>query len=283
MHCHLFLTLYTSFLPLIIGIVTLGFTCGILGTILFLRKESMVGDAVSHALFPGITTTFLLTHSRSPLLLFLGGMISGGIALFLMILITEKTKIKKETILGILLSVFFGFGFIIHSIIQKQQIEYQAIINKFLFGNTATLLFNEVIFIVIASVILLSLFLLNWRTITILLFDRIYAHSCGYKLTLCDIFLFSLLVPIITLGLHIMGVILTGTLLIAPAAIARQWTQSMRSFVLIAGITGAFSAFCGTIISASFENMPTGPVIVVVMSIFLLFSLIYNSNQIRRS
>lgn len=265
------------FFSLFFGISLLGFSCGIIGTILFLRKESMVADTIAHATFPGITGTFLVTHTRSPLLLFLGGILSGTLALITMIQLTRTTKLKKETILGTLLSVFFGFGFAIHSIIQKQQIEYQAVINKFLFGNAATLLFHEIIIIVFCSVVTLLLFFTQIRSITTVLFDPINAHICGYKKTQYDFFLFSLVIPIITLGLHIMGAILTGMLLIAPAAIARQWAKSMGAFTLLAGLIGTISTLSGTMISFWYEQIPTGPIIVVVMSIFLLISLLYNS------
>jgi len=268
---------YISLIPLCVGIMVLGCTCGMLGTVLFLRKESMLGDAISHALFPGITLTFLLTQTRSPLLLFAGGIISGSVALFLMMFVVHVTKIKKETILGVILSVFFGFGFVIHSIIQKRQLEYQAAINKFLFGNAATLLSHEIVVIVFVSLIVLLLFFSQIRMLSVVLFDRTYAQVCGYSVYRYDAFLFFLLIPIIALGLHMMGVILTGTLLIAPSAISRQWTRSMRSFVLVAGIVGGFSALCGTMISFFYECMPTGPLIVVVMSIFLFFSLLFNS------
>lgn len=268
---------FISLIPLLIGVVVLGFTCGVLGTILFLRKESMVGDAVSHALFPGITLTFLLTQTHAPFLLFLGGTVSGTIALCLMILVTEVTKIKKETMLGVLLSVFFGFGFVIHSIIQKRHIAYQAVINKFLFGNAATLLSHELLIAVSVSAVILLLFFSQLRMTSMVLFDRTYAKSCRYRVHRYDLFLFSLVVPVIVLGLHMMGIILTGTLLIAPSAIARQWTRSMHSFVIVAGIVGGFSALCGTMISFLYEYMPTGPLIVVVMNILLFFSLMLNS------
>src|SRR5438552_4054965 len=112
---------YTLIITLV-GITILGATAGLLGTFVFLRRQSLLGDAISHAALPGIALAFLLTHSKNPLVLMIGGAVSGGIGTILMQLIIQYTRLKKDTALGVVLSVFFGFGLVLMTIIQKMPI-----------------------------------------------------------------------------------------------------------------------------------------------------------------
>ncbi len=258
----------------ILGTTILGITAGALGVFAFLRGQSLLGDAISHAALPGIACTFLLTHSTSPAVLLFGGAIAGGIGTMLVYVITHKTTLKNDAALGIVLSVFFGLGLVLLTIIQKQPIANQAILNKFLFGNAATLLLDDLYVMGSVSIIVLSCLVLLWPAFKVLTFDQGYARALGYPVALLDLVLTSLLVLSIVIGLQTVGVVLMSTMFIAPAAAARQWCSRLGSLVILAAVFGAVAGVIGSLISSRFDQLPTGPTIVVVVSSMVLFSLL---------
>jgi len=264
---------------MLLAVFLLGFALGSVGIFLLFRRESMVGDAVAHAAFPGISLMFLYMQTRSVFLLLLGGNISGIFALLLLLFFSKTTALKKETILGILLSVFFGIGLVIVTIIQKRNIASQAIINKLLFGNAATLLAQEIYIIILVCSLVLFLLFLSSRLLITATFDPIFAKSCGYSLFVYEMLLYLLIISLIALSLQVVGVVLTSSMLIAPGASARQWVNSPYVCLLIAGFFGAFSAMLGTIVSMYFNYAPTGPLIIIILSFFVFFSLIFTSKR----
>ena len=263
----------------ILGTTILGITAGALGVFAFLRRQSLLGDAISHAALPGIACMFLLTHSKSPALLLCGGAIAGGIGTMFVYLITYKTPLKNDAALGIVLSVFFGLGLVLLTMIQKQPIAHQAILNKFLFGNAATLLIDDIYMMGLVSVVVLSCLVLLWPAFKVVTFDRTYARALGYPIVLLDLVLTSLLVLSIVIGLQTVGVVLMSTMFIAPAAAARQWCTRLGPMVMLAAFFGACAGVAGSLISSQFDQLPTGPTIVVVISCIVLFSLIFAQHR----
>lgn len=265
---------YYTLLLVLLGVLMLGVTAGILGVFAFLREQSLLGDAISHAALPGIVIMFLLTQSKSPALLLCGGAIAGGIGTLFITFITHKTQLKKDAALGIVLSVFFGFGLMLLTYVQKKEIAQQGILNKFLFGSAATLLPEDILIIGIASCGVLIVLMALWKEFKIVSFDPLYAMVLGYPITLLNILLTCLLVIAIVIGLQTVGTVLMSTLFIAPAAAARQWTQRIETMALCAGCIGALACIAGVLISHQWAYVPTGPTIVVVMSIMVFVSLI---------
>jgi manganese/zinc/iron transport system permease protein len=267
----LFNTHYTLII-VCIGTMLLGITAGALGVFALLRKQSLLGDTISHAALPGIALMFLATHSRNPLILILGGSIAGCIGTILMLIITRFTKLKQDTVLGIILSVFFGVGLVLMTVIQKYSIPHQSILNKFLFGSASTLIIEDVYAMALISGVTLCCLALFWKEFALLTFDYTYAHTCGYPVIALDVFLTVLMVLAISLGLQTVGVVLMSAMLIAPAAAAYQWTTRLSSMVFLASGIGAFSSFTGSLISSWYTHIPTGPTIVVILSICVLIS-----------
>lgn len=257
----------------LIGITILGATTGLLGTFVFLRRQSLLGDAISHAALPGIAIAFLLTHSKNPLVLMLGGAISGGIGTIFMQLITHHTRLKKDTALGIVLSVFFGFGLVLMTAIQKMPIANQAILNKFLFGNISTLLPTDVYAMAIIGAIVCMITFVLWKEFALVTFDANFAHSLGFATHRLDALLTMLVVFAIVIGLQTVGVILMSSMLIAPAAAARQWTTRLEPMALLSVCFAVSAGIIGALVSSHVDRFPTGPTIVVVLSFFVLVSL----------
>lgn len=266
-----------------IGTMILGITAGALGVFALLRKQSLLGDTISHAALPGIALMFLATHSRNPLILILGGSIAGCVGTILMLIITRLTKLKQDTVLGIILSVFFGFGLVLMTVIQKYAIPHQSILNKFLFGSASTLILEDIYAMSFIAVITLSFLALFWKEFSLITFDQAYAHTCGYPVIALDMLLTILMVLAISLGLQTVGVVLMSAMLIAPAAAAYQWTTRLPSMVFLACAIGAVSSLTGSLISSWYAHIPTGPMIVVVLSICVLISFLCTPRHTRVS
>lgn len=258
-----------------LGTAVLGAVCGILGSFAVLRKESLLGDAISHAALPGIVLAFILTSAKDSGVLLLGALISGLIGIYWIRGITTKTHLKSDTALGIILSVFFGFGMLLLTFIQKKPDANQAGLDTYLFGQAATLLKSDVQLLLIVTGISLVILLLFWKEFKIMLFDPEYTKTIGFNTRFIDSIISFLIVLAIVLGLQTVGVILMSAILLAPAAAARQWTNKLEIMLILAGIFGALSGVFGTAISAGEDNLSTGPVIVLIVGVFVIFSLIF--------
>jgi manganese/zinc/iron transport system permease protein len=262
-----------------LGTAVLGAICGMLGSFAVLRKESLLGDAISHAALPGIAVAVLITGAKDSNILLLGALVSGLIGTFWIRAMTQKTHLKSDTALGLVLSLFFGFGMLLLTFIQKQPNANQAGLDKYLFGQAATLVESDVRLMVIVTSLALVVMLLFWKEFKLLLFDADYTKTLGFNTRFIDITITFFIVLAIVLGLQTVGVVLMSAMLLAPAAAARQWTNKLSVMVFLAAIFGAFSGVFGTAISASQNNLSTGPVIVLVASVFVLFSFIFSPGR----
>ncbi len=250
-----------------------------LGSFAVLRKQSLLGDAISHAALPGIAIAFLITGAKDSNILLLGALVSGLIGTFWIRGIITKTHLKSDTALGLILSLFFGFGMLLLTFIQKQPNANQAGLDKYLFGQAATLVESDVWLMAIVTGICLLILLLFWKEFKILLFDADYTKTLGFNTKAIDILITSFIVLAIVLGLQTVGVVLMSAMLLAPAAAARQWTNSLAKMVFLAALFGAFSGVFGTAISASQNNLSTGPVIVIVAAVFVIVSFVFSPSR----
>ena len=255
------------------GALLLGITAGMLGCFALLRQQSLLGDAISHAALPGIVLMFLCTHSKNPWVLLIGGACAGVIGVISMQYVCAHTKLKKDAVLGIILSVFFGFGLVLMTVAQKIPTSNQAILNKFLFGNVATLLLDDIAAIAVLSLLIIITLFVCWKECVMYVFDPLFAHSLGFKPRIIETVLTILLILAIIIGLQTVGVILMSTMLIAPAAAARQWVTRFGSMVLGAALLGGCATTLGVYASSIIDHMPTGPAIVVVASCMVFISL----------
>ncbi len=262
-----------------LGTAILGAICGMLGSFAVLRKQSLLGDAISHAALPGIALAFLITGTKDTNLLLIGALISGLIGTFWIRGMITKTHLKSDTALGLILSLFFGFGMLLLSFIQKQPNANQAGLDKYLFGQAATLVQKDVTLMAIVTGICLVVILLFWKEFKMLLFDADYTKTLGFNTRFIDVLITFFIVLAIVLGLQTVGVVLMSAMLLAPAAAARQWTNKLSVMLVLAALFGAFSGVFGTAISASQNNLSTGPVIVLVAAVFVLVSFIFSPER----
>lgn len=274
----LFLSDYTLRL-VSLGSALLGIISGVIGSFAVLKKQGLLGDAVSHASLPGIAIMFIILQNKNTLLFMLGALIAGLLATWLINSIDKYTRIKYDSSMALVLSVFFGIGLVLLTYIQKIPNANQAGINKFIFGQASTLLRKDVYFIIVVGIILLALVATFWKELKILSFDPEFAQSLGFSTSKLSLLLSSMIVVSVIIGLQTVGVILMSAMLVAPGVAARQWTDRLSVMVVLAGTFGAVSGLIGTVISSTISKMPTGPSIVLIISIIVLISILFSPNR----
>lgn len=262
-----------------LGSMLLGITSGAIGCYAVLRKQSLIGDAVSHAALPGIGLSFLLIGSKNTEWLLLGAFIAGWLATFFVLGIDKFTRVKYDNALAMILAVFFGLGLVILTYIQKIPNSNQAGLEKFLFGQVSTLLQRDVVLMGFVAMVSLIPVVLLWKEFKLLSFDPVFANTIGLPTKKLDFILTTIIVISIIVGLQTVGVVLMSSMLIAPAVAARQWTDKLHNMVLLSAFFGALAGMSGTIVSSSVVNMPTGPIIVVIITIIAFLSLLFAPNR----
>jgi len=262
-----------------LGSSMLGILSGALGTYAVLRKQSLLGDAISHAALPGIALAFLLTGSKAPLVLILGAVVAGWIGTLLVMSIVSTTRIKDDSALGLVLAVFFGFGLMLLTFIQKMPNAAQAGLDKFLFGQAAALLERDVVTMAGLGTVALLVMLIFWKEFKLLSFDPEFGTSLGFPMRILDVLLITLLVVAIVLGLQTVGVVLMSAMVVAPAAAARQWTDRLGIMIGLAAVFGALAGVSGAVISSITAHLPTGPTIVLCISAIVLVSITLAPNR----
>ncbi|MFX3623432.1 MAG: iron chelate uptake ABC transporter family permease subunit [Ectobacillus sp.] len=259
----------------VIGTLLLGLASGVLGSFALLKKQSLIGDAMAHAALPGICIAFLLYGAKSMLLFLISAALAGLFATFLIQKIIQLSRIKEDTSIGLVLSVFFGFGIVLLTFINQNGNGNQSGLDDFIFGQAASLVGTDVKIISAIAVILLLAIILLFKEFKILAFDPQFAKGIGLPVGLLNGLLMSFIVCAVVIGLQAVGVILMSAMLITPAIAARYWTEQLNKMVIIAGAIGALSGVIGTLLSTTTKGMPTGPLIIVAATIMFLFSLIF--------
>ena len=269
---------YTTQMVLL-GTALLGLASGIAGTFAVLRKESLIGDGLSHAALPGVVIAFLLTGIKDIEVLIIGAALSSIAAAWLITITVENSKIKFDGALATILSAFFGLGMVLLTYLQSLNNAGQAGLSKFIFGQAATILARDVYITSAAALIIIVLTALFWKELKLISFDVEYAKTLQIPVTFTLILYRSLLIMTIIIGIQSVGAILISSLLIAPAVGARQWTNKLGTMCILAGLFGMVSAMGGTIWSTTVQKLPTGPAIIVILSVIVLLSLIFAPNR----
>lgn len=260
---------------ILLGCMLLGLSSGVIGSFAYLRKQSLMGDALSHAALPGICIAFMLTGSKSIFIFLIGAAIAGMIATFGIGYITRRTKIKQDSALAIVLSVFFGFGIVLLTRIQHSGSGNQSGLDTFLFGQAASMMVTDVIIMTVISILLVGVCILLFKEFKLVSFDPGFARGIGYPIVFLEQLIMFLIVIAVVVGIQAVGVVLMAALLITPAVSARYWTEKLGVMVVLSGIFGAMSGFAGTLISASGNNLPTGPLSVLSATALFIFSVVF--------
>lgn len=257
----------------VIGTMILGATAAMVGTFAFLRKRALVGDAIAHSILPGVCLSFMISGSKNPLGLIAGALITGWLSLLLIDAISRTTKLKSDAAIGIVLSVFFGFGILLLTSIQHSGNAAQSGLDKFLFGKAASLTQDDIFIFSGIGLGLILLVLLFYKEFKLISFNPDFAKVVGLPVRFLEFLLSSITVLAVAVGIQAVGVVLMAALLITPASGARFWTNRLGYMLLIAVAFGAASAFMGSYISYMAPSMPTGPWVVMCLSILAIGSI----------
>jgi manganese/zinc/iron transport system permease protein len=260
---------------ILLGTMLLGLSSGVIGSFAYLRKQSLMGDALSHAALPGVCIAFMLTGTKSIFFFLIGAIVAGVIATFMIGYITRNSRIKQDSALGIILTVFFGFGIVLLTQIQHSDSGNQSGLDKFLFGQAASMIQSDVYTMTVISIILVALSILFFKEFKLLSFDPGFAKGIGLPTLILDQFIMLLIVTAVVVGIQAVGVVLMAALLITPAVAARYWTEKLHVMVVLSGLFGALSGFAGTMISTMAINLPTGPLTVLSATTIFIFSVIF--------
>jgi manganese/zinc/iron transport system permease protein len=257
-----------------LGSSLLGVISGVLGCFAVLRRQGLLGDVLAHAALPGICLAYLLTNSKSSLVLLLGAAIAGWLAALALLQIVQQARLSEDSALGIVLSTFFAAGITLLTFLTKRGDAQGAGLDRFLFGQAAALIEEDVFVIAVLAAIAIGATALFYKEFKLLTFDALFARSIGLPTQALSVLLTSLVVVAIVIGLQTVGVVLMAAMLIGPAVAARQWTDRLGVMVALAALFGAAAGLAGALISLSAENIPTGPVTILSLTLIVLFSLL---------
>ncbi len=267
-----------EFLVVAIGTIVLAIASGMVGTFSVLRGQSLIGDAISHSALPGIIFAFIMFQTKDSLVLSLGAFISGTIGFIIIQASKQASKITLDSMLAITLSSLFGLGMVLMSGLrsfERTKNLNTAGLKNYIFGQAAFTMQKDVIIISTVSIISITLMLLFYKELKLFVFDEQYAKTSGFYPKYINTVLLIMTMILIGVGMKIVGAILISSMLIAPGVTGLLWSKKLNKVLIIAALTGGFSAFFGTLISAVIKNIPTGASIVVIMTFICMISLIF--------
>lgn len=256
----------------LLGCTILGVLGGVLGCFLILRRMALVGDALGHALLPGIALAFLVVGSKSILPLFLGAVIAGVLYSLALSFVQRQRRVKPDAAIGLTFTAFFGFGIVLMSYIQSSSTGSQSGLDKFLFGQAAALSAEDVkiaFSLLLTSIVLMSIF---FRQLKALSFDPTFATAIGLNVTALHYGMMVFITLAIVVSVQAVGVVLVSALLIIPGAAAYLLVKRLHMMIILAGIFGLVSGVIGAFLSYVLPGIPTGPVVVLAAS--SLFGLV---------
>lgn len=265
--------LSSNFQWVLFSTILLGMASGLIGCLAFWKKQSLMSDALSHAALPGVVVFFLLFQVKDLLVLIIGASISALLGAFLIMLIKSTTRITEDTAMGMILSVFFGGGIVLLTIVNNSGSGNQAGLDSFIFGQAASMVSSDVTLMSILTTMVILIVIIGFKEWKLFLFDPQFAKGLNLSISGMNLIYLFILVLTIVIGIQAVGVILMSALLIIPPVSARYWTHSFKTMMLLSGIFGSISGAIGTTISALGDGWPTGPFIVLTSSLIFLFSL----------
>ncbi len=259
----------------VLGTTLLGLAAGLVGTFAYLRRRALMGDALSHATLPGVALAFLITGEKNLPFLLIGATVTGILGVLAVLAIRQSSRIREDAAIGIVLSVLFGAGMALMSVIQSTSNGNAAGLDQFIYGKAASMIRSDARMIGITALVVVVGTVLLFKEFRIVCFDQDFATSMGRNATVVDLFMMGFVVLTTVIGLQAVGLILIVAMLIIPAAAARFWTDDLKMMTVVAGGIGALSGWLGASISALLPKMPTGAIIVLTAGALFIFSMTF--------
>lgn len=248
--------------------IVVGITSGIIGSFITLKGMSLIGDAISHAVLPGVAISYMLGINY-----FYGAVVAGLLTAFGINIVNHNSRIKADSAMGIVFSAFFALGIILMTKAQSA-IDLSSI----LFGNVLTVsATNRKITLIIGIIVIVSV-LLFYKELLITTFDPTMAKAYGLPVELINYALMILLTLVSVASLQTVGVILVVALLITPASTAYLLTDSLPKMILLSAFFGAISSIIGLYFSFVY-NLPSGAIIVLAAATLFLLAFLFSPKQ----
>lgn len=251
----------------VVGCILLGLACGLMGSFIMVRRLSLFGDTLSHAVLPGVAMGFIWNLSKDPVAILVGAVIAGYLGVMLVRMLTATTKLKEDAAMGMVLAGFYGLGVCILTFLQRQAVGDMAGLDKMLFGQASALTNTDVQVLAIVSMAALSLVIIFYKEFLIISFNESFAKVTGIPVGWFNGLFFLLLSFAIVASLQAVGVVLVSAMLITPAATAYLLTDRMHRLIGLACLFGMVAGLIGCYLSFLGSGLPTGPFIVLVSSI----------------
>lgn len=263
----------------VIGVALLGAGAGIVGSFAVLRKRAMMADALSHATLPGIALAFMLGvwltgEGRSMGWLLAGAAATGVLGVLAATGIARAGRLRDDAAIGAVLSVFFGAGVVLLSVIQSMDAGNRGGLAHFILGQTAAMSVGDAQIIGAVGLLALAVVLVLFKELRLAAFDEPFARSIGRPVASLDLLVMALVVLVTVVGLQAVGLVLVVAMLVIPAAAARFWTDRLGWMVAVAAGLGAASGAVGAAISARAPGLPTGGIIVLVAGALFALSML---------
>jgi len=262
------------------GTTVIGIVAGALGAFAYLRKQSLISDVIGHAALPGALVAFFIAvvalgiNGRNMLILIIGAVATGTLAALFANVVAARTKIAIDTAMAISLTTFFGLGMLLLRIIANAPLPGKGGIQDYLFGNAASITRADLTTSVAVGALALTLMVVFWKEFTLRSFDPVLSTMLGFRAKVIDTLMFTTIVIAIVIGVKAVGFVLMVAFIVTPPAAARQWTNTVRGMVTLSAVFGGLGSGLGAYVSISLGNVPTGPVIVLVLFAIFLVSLL---------
>ncbi|UXS04861.1 metal ABC transporter permease [Agrobacterium tumefaciens] len=241
-----------------------GGVCGFLSAYLMLKGWSLIGDALSHAIVPGVAGAYMLGLPFS-----LGAFLSGGLAAGAMLFLNQKTRLKEDAIIGLIFTSFFGLGLFMVSL-SPTSINIQTIV----LGNILAITAEDTLQLALIGGISLLVLALKWRDFMVVFFDENHARTIGLRPEILKVIFFTLLAASTVAALQTVGAFLVVAMVVTPGATAYLLTDRFERLILMSFIIGAATSFTGAYLSY-FLNGATGGVIVVLQTAIFLTAFVF--------
>ena len=262
------LSQYNFLQTALITAILVGVMSGIIGSFIILRGMSLMGDAISHAVLPGVAVAYMLGIN-----LLFGASVFGILAAMLIGYVASHSKLKSDTAIGIVFSAFYALGFILISLAESA-----SNLHHILFGNVLAVSDGDLITTTCVLIVVILFIVLFYKELLITSFDTTFAQTYGLKTQAIHYALMLILTLVTLSSLHTVGIILVVAMLITPAATAFLWTDKLHVMLVYSGVFGAVAALVGLFISYTF-NLASGPAIVLVAAILFGISFLVSPKQ----
>ena len=248
--------------------IMVGIICGVIGSFIVLRGMALMGDAISHAILPGVAISYMLGINY-----FYGAVLTGILTAFGIGAITQNSRIKSDSSIGLVFSAFFALG-----IILINRAKSATDLTQILFGNVLAVRNSDMWLTLAIGGLVLLVVIIFYKELLVSSFDETMAAAYGLPTRLIHYAIMFLLTLVTVASLQTVGVILVVSLLITPASTAYLLTNRLSIMVILSAIFGAMSAVIGLYFSFLY-NMPSGPVIALVTTALFILAFLFSPKQ----